>query len=102
MLSQDKVNKLEKLRRHSTRYELIAQFPDGKVILAGYTKFGKMNILDMLRNHNEFWLQFLSEDDKVVFAKNGRSVQLGSIRVSFSGRTQRQAILEGELPFLGD
>lgn len=85
--------KLERLRNRSTKYELVA---DGK-ILAGYCPHGKMNILKMLRKNGEAWAARISENDRIEFDDGGRSAKVGPYQIRFSGRTQREAIINGEL-----
>lgn len=97
-----KEQKLEDLYRRSTKYELVATSPDGQRVLAGYCSHGKNNILSMLRRNGEQWADRISADAVVTFAKDGRSAQIGPWEVSFSGRTQRESIILGELPFFVD
>ncbi len=97
-----KEEKLESLRNRSTKYELVASGPDGQIVLAGYCSHGKNNILSMLRRNGEQWADRISADAMVTLAKDGRSAQLGPWKVYFSGRTQRESIILGELPFFVD
>jgi hypothetical protein len=97
-----KEQKLEDLYRRSTKYELVACYPDGQIVLAGYCSHGKNNILSMLRKNGEQWANRIKADDMVTFAKDGQSAQLGKYKVYFSGRTQRKAIILGELPWFID
>jgi len=90
-----KREKLERLKNRRTKYELAA---DGKY-LAGYCLYGKNNILNMLRHNGQAWATRINEKDMVVFAKNGKSAQLGRFFIAFTGRTQREAICNGELPW---
>ena len=94
-----KGEKLESLRNRPTKYELIAVSPENQPVLAGYCSHGKNNILSMLRKNGEQWASRIKADDMVTFAKDGRSAQLGQWKVYFSGRTQREAIILGELPW---
>jgi len=94
-----KEEKLESLGNRSTKYELVASLPGGPIVLAGYCSHGKNNILSMLRKNGEQWATRIKADDMVTFAKNGKSAQLGAWKVWFTGRTQREAIVLGELPF---
>lgn len=93
-----KEDKLEALRYRQTKYELAV---DGK-ILAGYTRQSKMGILNMLRKNGESWAKRLNANDMITFNKNGREATIGQYNVKFTGRTQRDAIIEGELPWFED
>jgi hypothetical protein len=92
------MEKLERLRNRGTKYELTA---DG-VILAGYCSHGKMNILKMLQKNGEAWAKRINENDMITFANDGKSAKIGRFEVRFSGRTQREAIISGELPWFED
>ena len=70
--------------------------------MAGYTHFGKRNMLTMLKKHGDIWISLLPDNDAVTFSRNGKAMTLGDIKIEFSGRTQREAILEGEFPWVGD
>ena len=93
-----KEEKLNRIKNRSTKYELAV---DGKY-LAGYCNHGKHNILQMLRKNLDSWLKIIKEDDVMTFAKNGLSITTGDLTIKFTGRTQRQAIIEGELPWFAD
>ena len=90
-----KEQKLEALRNRRTKYELAAN----EKYLAGYCQHGKLNILRMLQKNGEAWAKRIKKDDLIEFDKNGRSATLGSFRIAFTGRTQREAISIGELPW---
>jgi hypothetical protein len=91
-------DKLTRLHNRGTLYELVVN----SQYLAGYCRHGKPGILGMLRQHGDAWAARIGKDDLIVFARDGRSCQLGSFRIAFSGRTQRSAITEGELPWALD
>ena len=93
-----KEDKLESLRYRPTKYELAL---DGK-ILAGYTRRSKMGILTMLRKNGESWAKRLNADDRITFDKSGQYANLGKYQIKVTGRTQRDAIIEGELPWFED
>lgn len=87
--------KLERLRNRGTKYELTAN----ETILVGYCSHGKMNILKMLQKNGEAWAKRISDKDLIVFDKAGKSAKIGPFQIQFSGRTQREAIYAGELPW---
>lgn len=93
------MRKLERIKNASTLYELIADAPGEPTVLAGYCKHGKMNILAMLQKHGDAWASRISDTDPIILTKDGRSCQLGKYTIKFSGRTERDAIKEGEKPF---
>ena len=89
--------KLERLRNRGTRYELSCTMPNGQACLAGYTRPSKMGILSMIRKNGEAWAARIAENDMVNFEKSGKSATVGPFAIRFSGRTQRDAIINGEL-----
>lgn len=93
------IRKLERRKNCGTLYELIADAPGETTVLAGYCRLGKTGILGMLRKHGAEWASRISDTDPIIFGKGGRSCQLGKYRITFSGRTERDAIKEGEKPF---
>ncbi len=101
-LTESQIKKLERLHNYSTKYELIA-VADGVKALAGYCKKGKPSMLSMIRKNGEAWLA-AGKSDKMSFVKVGAAdhLLLGRCEIYFSGRTQREAITEGELPWFED
>ena len=95
---------LARLHRRATKYEVILVHRDHPSILVLYTgRKSKQGLLDALRRHGEHVVKLigLSEECRV----QGRSQELhfdnGWI-CKFSGRTQREAIVNGERPFCLD
>ena len=86
------------LRFRPTRYELAV---DGRY-LAGYCRLSKQGILAVLRQHGEAWAARIGPNDTLTFPKGARSATLGTYAIAFTGRTQRSAIWEGELPWALD
>jgi len=91
--------KLERIKLRGTLYEMVATLPNESRYLAGYCNHGKMNILKMLQKNGEEWAKRIGEKDMITFDKGGRIADMGNIKISFSGRTQREAIIAGELPW---
>jgi hypothetical protein len=91
--------KLARIRLRATAYELVATMPDRTRVLAGYCAHGRPAMLSLLRKHGAAWAERLTDTDQIRWPPGGRSCLLGPMVIAFSGRTQRQAYLEGELPF---
>lgn len=90
--------KLERLHNRATNYELVCK--DGeKTYLAGYTRMSKRGILGMLQRNGEKWAKRISETDRITLDKNGKEATVGRFTIEFSRRTQREAIIMGELPW---
>jgi len=93
--------RLTALMRHPTRYEVTATHPDGTICLVGYTpRRGGSGLLALARTHGAALIAWLGVTDDTPFAWGPRrqSLTLGAARLAFSGRTEREAILAGELP----
>ncbi|MCM8809901.1 MAG: hypothetical protein NC934_07030 [Candidatus Omnitrophica bacterium] len=107
-LTPEQLKKLESLRHYSTRYELILQTPSGKKYLVVYTpKRNYKGILDAIHENGsekgKKILKILNLPENTTIKKDekykGFIFPDGS-RMYFSGRTQKDAILSGELPFI--
>jgi len=92
--------KLDRLKNYRTRYELIASHPDGRKLLIRYTaRQGRRGLLDALTMDAARVCQVLGADDIHWGKRAADGGHMGEWTVKFSGRTQREAILGGELPF---
>jgi len=92
--------KLARIKNYSTRYELVAIHSDGRKVLVGYTpRRGRSGLYDMLATNGPAWVKF-SGAENVTFGKRVADGAIsGDWSINFSGRTQRDAICNGELPF---
>ena len=99
MITQAGTERLEQLKYRPTLYELVVTSPDHTPMLAGYGRHGQSGMLSLLRKNGEAWAKHIADNDPVTFAKGGRSCQFGKLEFRFSGRTEREAIMEGPLPF---
>jgi len=99
MLSDAQIARLERLKHYSTRYELVAAHPDGRKILVGYTRKGRDGLLSMMRKNGPAWVKFSGCEDIHFAKRTAEGATSGDWKVNFSGRTQREAIMNGELPF---
>jgi hypothetical protein len=94
--------KLERLRHYSTRYEVVGRNGD-VTILAGYTsKKTRHGLLGMVRQHGEAWVEYANSTSLQFRGKAADGVQVGEWTITFSGRTQREAYIAGEHPFVLD
>lgn len=94
---------LERIKNRQTRYELVASHPDGRRLLVGYTaRYSKHGILGMLRQNGPAVVAAFGLDGDAImtFDRRGQTAHVGPWTITFSGRTQRDAYLGGELPFV--
>lgn len=96
-----KEQKLARIARYSTRYELAAVRGDQKVLVCYSASRSRQTILSLCRQ----WaarLTALTGSETIGFAKKAEDgAAMGAWKIRFTGRTQREAIIEGELPFIG-
>ena len=94
--------RLEQIARYATRYEVTAQRDNGERVLIGYTsRRSRHGLLRLLRIHAEqvITLTGCTEDTMMTAGKRASDgFRINDWALRFTGRTQRQAIIEGELP----
>jgi hypothetical protein len=93
-------SRLESLRNHSSRYEVVAS-RDGEIILIGYTIHkSRSGLLATLRREPAATTAVMCPkgDEMVTWLKPAiHGCTIGGWLVRFSSRTERDAIMEGEL-----
>ena len=100
--------KLSRLKNYSTRYELVASRgtgPDRESYLIAYTSRNNRQGLwaAVTQESRVHKLIALTGDKEIHFAKRaGDGATMGEWTIRFSGRTQRECYIEGELPYIGD
>lgn len=98
--------KLDRIKNYATRYEVVAVHLTGayRSFLIGYTARKSLpGLLATIRMNGEKLCNLLGvTDDHRMNKLPGSALDLGNgWTVKFSGRTQRDAYLEGELSFVG-
>ena len=99
--TNDVLAKLSRIKNYSTRYEMVAtNATTGESVLVCYTpRNNRRGMLDAIRNRAEAIKTLANTDAATV----GRiQVVVGDWTIRFSGRTQREAIIGGELRFIGN
>ena len=95
----NKQDRLAHLRNRATRYEITAKGPDGE-FLVGYTaRKTRRGMLEVMRMYHGNLIHLCDTNEMTVpshfKAKDG--IVMGDWTIKFSGRTQRDAISNGEL-----
>jgi hypothetical protein len=106
MLTEEQIRRLERLRNCWTNYEVEVALPDGRKMLVCYTQ--RRSLSGLLSAIFDRWQPIsrvtgLPPDDPCAYRDKNRKeyvLEDGSV-VRFSGRTQREAIISGELPYIG-
>ncbi len=100
--------KLQRLHRGPTRYELIAERGDTRVLIAYSMRTGRHALLTACQKHGPKLIEFMNvdHDSLLMFLKPASlGAEIGPAdnpwKIRFSGRTQREAV-SSELPFIGD
>ena len=92
--------RLERLKNYRTRYELVAEHPDGRRVLVRYTsRDNRRGLYGALTQDCEGICAFFGTDAITFGKRSADGATMGEWRLRFTGRTQREAILAGELPF---
>lgn len=96
-------DRLARLKNYSTRYELLAIHRDYKVLLCYTSRRTRAGVVDAIRNRGAE-LVALTGSENFTFGKNATDgVRLGEWTIKFTGRTQRECIIQDdEYPFILD
>lgn len=93
------------MHNRPTRYELAAKHADGRAYLICYCcGKGRRDVLAAVREPaRASRLVHLAGSDDITFGKRvADGARFGGWVINFTGRTQREAIIAGELPYCGD
>jgi hypothetical protein len=104
-MTQDTQARLARLYNRRTAYELVAIRDDRRILIAYSQGRSRHSILAACRNRGQQVIDALgiSASDLLMFAKRASDgCTIGPWSIRFSGRTEREAILTGELEYVGD
>lgn len=95
--------KLARLKLYATRYEIVMS-NGTESILIGYGGRSRNLIRRMMsEDHRVQKIIAKTGTDRIVYGKRAiDGMSMGDWTIRPSGRTQREAITRGELPFIGD
>jgi hypothetical protein len=98
----DLQRKLASLQNRATRYELVASHPDGRRFLVAYCGRKNRQGLFSAVAGRAAAMTALTGDESIHFGKRAADGgTMGEWTIRFSGRTQRDCYLEGELEYIG-
>ena len=94
--------RLTRLKNYRTRYELaVSNFIGQSYLLAYCGSKRRQTVLEVVRKHG-LRLTRLTGQEEITFAKRAADgAMLGDWKVSWTGRTQREAICNNELIWIG-
>lgn len=106
--SREATARLQALHRRPTRYELVAESPSGERTLLGYSvRRTRAVMLGLAQEHGKelVALMELGDDTGIQFERDPTPAApvmmvANSWRIRYTGRTERCAIIEGELPHI--
>jgi hypothetical protein len=94
--------RLDRLKNRRTLYELAAVLADRKVLVAYCGRRGRSGLWHACVKRGPE-LAALCGTDRLTFAtRAGDGATMGDWTIRFTGRTQRECYIEGELPFVCD
>ena len=93
--------RLARCRNRRTLYELAVKHADGRAVLLGYCDRHSRNMLYRVACKHGPKLAALTGAESLTFgAKSRDGATIGDWSIVWTGRTQRDAIMEGELPYI--
>lgn len=102
-MSSTDYSKRERLLRQPTRYELIAELGERRVLIAYCMRQGRHTLLTAAQKHGQALIDFMGigPEARIEFLKPASAgARIGEWRIRWSGRTQRDAV-GSELPWIG-
>jgi hypothetical protein len=96
--------RLDSLRNRATLYELAMIRGEERILIAYSQRKGRRDIFKAVAaDHRVRQVTARTGTDQIDFAKRtADGATMGGWAIRFTGRTQRDAIIEGELPYIGD
>lgn len=104
-LTEEQERKLSRIKLYATRHELVLSHADGRKYLLCYVvnSARRNTIFSIVSERAKDLIRVVGVENPIIhFAKRkADGATIGEWKVAFSGRTQRQAIIEGELTYIG-
>ena len=98
MLTAIQIAKLTRLQNRASFYELAAIHPDGRCILIAYCgRRSRHGLLDACHRRGPEIIALTGHAEMTFGTRGADGVTLGPWSIRFTGRTKRDAIMEGEL-----
>ena len=97
--------RLARLRNRATCYEIAAIQGERRILIAYAAMHSRHGLLKACQNRGQMIIAALGigESDLLMPAKRAaEGFTVGAWSIRFTGRTERDAIQEGELPYVGD
>ena len=102
-MSRTPAERLASMTRESTLYELALTSPDRtrKILVAYCNRTGRRGLYNAVaKDGRREAIVALTGTEEITFAKRSADgAKMNGWEIKFSGRTQREAIAQGELPY---
>jgi hypothetical protein len=98
-LSSDQLRKLDRIKNYKTRYELIVTDGEARFLVCYMSSRSMSSVVKAARERLDGIIR--TTGDVPLVGKDAEYLP-GEWRVVFSGRTQREAIIGGELRFVNE
>lgn len=101
-MTTEQQTKLARIQRYATRYELVLEH-DGARYLVQYTsQRSRRGLLASARTMADHIVRIAGGDEITFASRAADGAMVNGWKLHFSGRTQRECILAGELPFVAE
>lgn len=95
--------RIDSLQYHATCYEVALAAPDGRRYLVCYTSGrSRASLVRAVRHYGQALIALTGAAEIKFGPREGDGLALGGHTLNFTGCTQRDAYLAGELPFVLD
>lgn len=102
-MDADLARKLDRLKNYRTRYELVAEGPFGRILVLYSDRNNQRGLLEAVCKNGEAFAKVTGGETITIGKRHGMPATCpNGVKVFWSGRTQREAYIEGPLPFLLD
>lgn len=102
-LTETQIRQLARIQHYATRYELAAVRGNERVLICYTERKNRSGLWSAISSNRAEPLCRLTGAEEITFGKRAADGgMMGDWKIVFTGRTQRPAILAGELPFLLD
>lgn len=99
-MTAKQIAQLENIKNRHTLYEAVIVLPDGKTMLMCYCGKSYSRLYRAAQNRYDSIKEKTGFSEFAVYVPNKKVLPDEKLPlIKFTGRTQRQAILEGELPY---
>lgn len=96
------IEKLQRLQSGPTRYELAAILGERRVLIGYCARQSRRTVLEACRKHGAAVTKLLGASEIHFARKVADGATVGAWTIRFTGRTQRDAVSNGELPYVSN